>query len=41
VLVVPPRPVGKDLVDLGFVLAARLARRKARILDQILVPDDF
>ena len=41
VLVVLPRPVGEDLIDFGFVLAACFACRKARILDQRLVADCF
>src|ERR1700739_1706793 len=32
VLVVPPRPIGDHLVDLGFMPAARLSRRIARIV---------
>ena len=36
VLVVAQRPVGHHRVDLGFVPGARLARRKARVVDQVL-----
>ena len=41
VLVVAQRPFGQHRVDLGFVPGARLARRKARVVDQVCLPDDF
>jgi hypothetical protein len=40
VLVAPLRPVGDHLVDLRFVPATRLGRRKARIVEQLLPAND-
>ena len=39
VLVMPQRPFGHHRLDLGFVPGARLARRKARIVEQLGLPD--